>query len=56
MAGCWMLALKYTSLPSGLKASGVSRAELVVRRRALPPLAGTTKMSKLPCRSLWKAM
>ena len=47
-AGDWIAAEKYTSEPSGENPSGVSDAELEVRRRAAPPAASITKISKFP--------
>ena len=51
-----MLALNSTYLPSGVNASGVSAAELVVSRVAVPPFALIIYISAFPERSDEKAM
>lgn len=55
-AGSWMDAENRIYFPSGVKVEGSSDAELVVSLCAVPPVAGIIKMSKLPLRSLAKAI
>ena len=54
--GSWMDAEKRMYFPSGVKAEGSSDEEWVVSLCAVPPVAGITKISKLPLRSLAKAI
>ena len=51
-----MDAEKRIYFPSGVKAEGSSDEEWVVSLCAVPPVAGITKISKLPLRSLAKAI
>ena len=55
-AGSWIAAEKITYFPSGVKATGTSLAELRVRRNGVPPVLSITNISKLPSRSLAKAI